>query len=81
MTPEDYVRLCRARGITTETRLRRHVRRQFPRLEEWQIVRLTKPIQDAPLWTAFVGRGDGTVFGESYIAAGDPVFIPWKADA
>jgi len=79
MTPEDYVKLCRARGIVTETRLRRAVRRQYPTLEEWQIVRLTKPLQADPLWTTFVGRGDGTIFGESYVAAGDPVFRPWRA--
>jgi len=80
MTPDDYVRLCRARGIVTETRLRRAVRRQYPHLEEWQIVQLTKPIQDAPLWTAFNSRGNGTIFGSAYVASGDPVLKPWKAD-
>lgn len=80
MTPEQYVQLCRARGIVTETRLRRAVRRQFPQLEEWQIVTLTKPIQADSLWTAFQGRGDGTVYGEFYVAAGDPIFKPWKAE-
>lgn len=80
MTPEDYVQLCRARGITTETRLRRAVQRQFPMLEDWQVAKLTKPIGDAPLWTAFQGRGNGTLFGSIYVAAGDPVLKPWKAD-
>lgn len=75
MTPDDYVRLCRARGITTEVRLRRTVRRRFPLLEEWQIDRLIRPIPQVGLWA------DG--FPRPFMGMqprSDPVFRPWSAE-